>query len=304
MLDPEFVLDDAAQDRIISRFGDGARTWCAELPERVERCCVRWDLRLEQAQTGSTSRVYLGSRGDGTEVVLKVTPEPPIARAEAAALRAWAGRPHAVKLLDAEPEDGVLLLERLRPGTTLRDAGGPPPARELAELLTSLRAPGTGDLTGPLPTLSQRVDFIFHLIGKRLASPRVAALVRPELVTVAHQRARDLARGGPTALVHGDLHFANILVAEPPRRLVAIDPRPCLGDPTFDAVDWALAPTHRVALGQLDRHIAGICALVPQLDPGRLWSWCQASAVIIVVQHLHRRPADETIPPLLELAGR
>jgi streptomycin 6-kinase len=304
MLDPEIVLDDAARERLISRFGDGARPWCAGLPELVERCCVRWDLRLEQAQSGSTSRVYLGSRGDGAEVVLKVTPEPPMARAEATALRAWAASPHAVTLLDADPEDGALVLERLRPGTKLWDAGGIPPARELAELLTSLRAPATGDLTGPLPTLSQRVDFIFNLIGKRLASPRVAALVRPELVTVAHQRARDLAGGGPTALVHGDLHFANILVAEPPRGLVAIDPRPCLGDPTFDAVDWALAPAHRTAPSQLDQRIAGICALVPHLDPGRLRSWCQASAVIIVVQRLHRRPADETIPPLLELAAR
>ena len=185
-------------------------------PEIVlERCCARWDLRLDQAQSGSTSRVYHGSRGDGTEVVLKVTPEPPIAWAEATALRAWAASPHAVTLLDTEPEDGALLLERLRPGTKLRDAGALPPARELAELLTSLRAPATEGLTGSLPTLSQRIDFIFNLIEKRLSSPRVAALVRPELVTVAHQRARDLARTGSTALVHGDLHFANILVADP-----------------------------------------------------------------------------------------
>jgi streptomycin 6-kinase len=52
-------------------------------------------------------------------------------------------------------------------------------------------------------------------------------------VTRGYELARTLAHAGPTALVHGDLHFANILVAE--GRLVAIDPRPCWGDPAFDA---------------------------------------------------------------------
>ena len=237
--------------------------------------------------------------------MLKLTPDLAIAREEAVALRAWAGTPHAVTLLDADLDVGALLLERLRPGTKLRDAVEAPATREMAELLTGLRVDADG-LNGQLPSLGQRIEFIFQLIERRLTSPRVAPVVRPELVTRGHELARALAPTGPTALVHGDLHLANILIAEPPpspQRLVAIDPRPCLGDPTFDAVDWVLAPAHRTALGQLDQRIGEICALVPHLDPGRLRSWCQASAVIIVVQHLHHRPADGTIPFLLELAG-
>src|SRR6202034_4061209 len=143
VLEAEFVLDDAARARLLSRFGAGAQEWCAGLPRLVEQYCSRWDLRLEQAQSGSTSRVYFGwQRGraeepgqPGREVVLKVTPEPSIARAEAAALRAWAATPHAVALLDADPGGGALLLERVRPGTKLWDAGALPPAREMAELL-------------------------------------------------------------------------------------------------------------------------------------------------------------------------
>ena len=264
VLEAELVLDEAARARLLSRFGEGAREWCAGLPRLVEEYCSRWDLRLEHAQSGSTSRVYFGwQRGrpgrPEREVVLKVTPEPPIARTEAAALRVWAATSHAVALLDADPGGGALLLERVRPGTKLRDAGARLPAREMAELLIGLRA-ATGDLTHQLPPLSERIEFIFGLIRSRLTGARVAPLVDPGLVTAGHELARTLAQTGPSALVHGDLHLANILIARQPRqprqpgqpgqpgqsdqpgRLVAIDPRPCLGDPDFDAVDWVLAP--------------------------------------------------------------
>jgi streptomycin 6-kinase len=308
VLEAEFVLDDAAQGRLLSRFGEGVREWCAGLPRLVEQYCSRWDLRLEEAQSGSTSRVYFGWQRGGAwrpglparEVVLKVTPEPSIARAEAAALRAWAATPHAVSLLDADPAGGALLLERVRPGTKLWDAGPLPPAREMAELLIGLRA-ATGDLTGQLPPLSERIEFIFAVIRSRLTGAWVAPLVDPELVTAGHELAHTLAGTGPTALVHGDLHLANILIAHQPDRLVAIDPRPGLGDPDFDAVDWILAPgvTHVP-----EQRVEELCALVPGLNADRLWAWCRASAIIIVVQHLHNRPADARIPSLLDLAAR
>jgi streptomycin 6-kinase len=321
VLEAEFVLDDAARGRLLSRFGEGVREWCAGLPRLVEQYCSQWDLRLEHARSGSTSRVYFGwQRAEPArpeqperEVVLKVTPEPSIAREEATALRAWAATPHAVALLDADPDGGALLLERIRPGTKLWDAHVMPPVQEMAELLTGLRV-ATGDLTCQLPPLSERIEFIFGLIGSRLAGPRVAPLVAPDLVTAGHELARALVRTGPTALVHGDLHLANILIAyqpgqpdqtRQPRRLVAIDPRPGLGDPDFDAVDWVLAPgATQTPEQQVRQRIEELGGLVPGLDGDRLWAWCQASAIIIVVQHLHNRPADSRIPFLLQLAAR
>jgi streptomycin 6-kinase len=261
-------------------------------------------VRLEQAQSGSTSRIYFGwQRGQPErEVVLKVTPESSIAREETTALRAWAANPQAVSLIDADPDGGALLLERVRPGTKLWDADALPPASEMAELLTGLRA-ATGDLTGRLPPLSERIEFIFGLIRGRLTGARVAPLVDPGLVTAGHELARSLAQSGPTALVHGDLHLANILIARQPgqpRRLVAIDPRPCRGDPDFDAVDWVLAPG---ATQTPDQRAEELCRLVPGLDADRLEAWCRASAIIIVVQHLHNRPPDSRIPFLLQLAA-
>jgi hypothetical protein len=53
--------------------------------------------------------------------------------------------------------------------------------------------------------------------------------------------------------------------------------------------------------GQRIEELAG---LVPGLDADRFWAWCQASAIIIVVQQLHIRPADSWIPFLLQLTSR
>ena len=49
--------------------------------------------------------------------------------------------------------------------------------------------------------------------------------------------------------------------------------------------------------------IERLCAVDPDLDAGRLGQWCQATAVVIVVQHLYRRPPDATTNFLLRLAA-
>lgn len=299
MPDPDFVLDAAARERLIDRFGSGAEQWCDTLPELVSRCCLRWGLELDEARSGATSRVFLGCQRGGRGVVLKLTPDRSVADTEAVALRAWAASPHAADLLDADPETGALLLEKLEPGTKLSDQPELPPFAAIAELLTSLRAADEDGVSG-LPALSQRVEFLFALIGRRLGHPRVRALVTPDVAARGHRLAADLAANGDTGLVHGDLHLANVLIAGPARGLVAIDPRPCLGDRTFDVVDWAVG--RATTAGELAERIQRLCALIPDLDGDRLQQWCQATAVINAVQHLYRRPPDDTTELVLQLS--
>jgi hypothetical protein len=115
------------------------------------------------------------------------------------------------------PRDGAQLLEKLEPGTELSDQPELPPFAPIAELLTSLRAADEDGING-LPALSQRVEFLFALIGRRLGHPRVRALVTPDV------------------------------------------------------------------------------------DGDRLQQWCQATAVIIAVQHLYRRPPDDSTELVLRLS--
>jgi streptomycin 6-kinase len=335
VLEPDFVLDPAARDRLIDRFGAGAAPWCDALPRVVDECCLRWGLKLDEALSGGTSRVFIGRRRNGGGVVLKLTPDRTVADTEALALRAWAGTRQVVDLLNADLDTGALLLEKLEPGARLSDQPGLPSFEEIARLLASLRATG-GDPLDQLPTLAERVEFLFALIGRRRSHPRVSPLVPPDLVARGHRLARELAADGAAGvvhgdpgpvredpgpvredlglvredlglvhgdlgLVHGDLGLPNVLDAGPGRGLVAIDPRPCRGDRTVDAIDLALGRT--TSLTGLRERIERLGALAPDLNGDRLEQWCQATAVINVVQTCYRRPPDKTTRFLLQLAA-
>jgi streptomycin 6-kinase len=300
MLDPNFVLDEGGRERLITRFGAGIDAWCAALPEMVELYCRRWQLELDQALSGNSSRVFIGRQHGSRGVVLKLTPDRAIANEEATALRAWAATPHAVDLLDADLEAGALLLENIEPGTKVSDEPQVPPVHEAADLLTGLRETTTYG-AAQLPTLAQGMESMFSRIGGLLSDPQVSALVARPVLDDGYHRARELASNGPQGLVHGDLHLSNILRAGRSRGLVAIDPRPGVGDFTFDAIDWTL--DRATSMAAVHERIERLGKLVPGLDPDRLWGWCQATAAALAILRLRRRPPDATTQLLLEIAA-
>jgi streptomycin 6-kinase len=299
MLDPNFVLDDDGRNRLITRFGAGADAWCAALPAMVEQYCLRWHLELDKAWSGNGSRVFIGRQHGNRDVVLKLTPDRAIANEEAIALRAWAATPHAVDLLDADRQTGALLLEHIEPGTKASDQPEPPPAHDVAALLAGLREAARYD-GGHLPTLAQGMESMFARIGGLRSDPRVSPLVSPQILADGHIKARELASSGPAGLVHGDLHLSNILSAGPARGLVAIDPRPGVGDFTFDAIDWTLDRAD--SIDEVRERIEQLGQLIPDMNRDRLWRWCQATAAALAILRLRRRPRDGTTQLLLKLA--
>ncbi|MFJ4931681.1 aminoglycoside phosphotransferase family protein [Streptomyces sp. NPDC088736] len=172
---------------------------------------------------------------------------------------------------------------------------------EVAALLHDLRVPSpTVDERSVVRPLTHRIEFVFDLTGRRLAAsgvnaPAVAAILRP-----ARAAAQELAAGGPTGLVHGDLHPANVL-SGPGGRMVAIDPRPAWGDPDFDTVDWVLDNTTDQTV--LDSKIAELAAQVPGMSPHRVLSWCRALAPVIAVPRICSGRDDAQTRFLTALAG-
>ena len=300
MLDANFVLDDGSRERLVTRFGAGVEAWCAALPETVERYRLRWRLDLDQALSGNSSRVFIGRQDGQRGVVLKLTPDRAIANEETIALRAWAPTPHAVDLLEADLDAGALLLEHIEPGTKVSDEPAVPPAGEVADLLTGLRETAGYD-AGPLPTLTLGMESMFSRIGGLLSHPQVSPLVARRVLDDGYHRARALASTGPQGLLHGDLHLSNVLRAGQSRGLVAIDPRPGVGDLTFDAIDWTL--DRATSRAEVDERIERLGQRVSGLDPDRLWGWCQATAGALAILRLRRRPPDAVSQLLLEIAA-
>ncbi|MDT8912799.1 aminoglycoside phosphotransferase family protein [Amycolatopsis sp. PS_44_ISF1] len=287
------ILDDAARARLIDRFGRRAGPWCDELPALVARLAARWGLTVLEARPGNTGRTLVCRGSAGESRVLKLCPDQEIAAAEATALQTWAGRSRVVQVVEADFEAGALLLEGLEPGTPLTGRGADLPWAEVAELLAQLHS---APAAGPFPTLATRIGLMFELAERRRLGSAAESRLPLKLLRHARSRAEDLSTGGPAVLLHGDLHPGNVLDAGPGRGLVAIDPRPCLGDPAFDAVDWALLPM--AAGGSLEDGVAAL----PDLDPGRLRAWCAALAPLVALAPLRAGPPTPFTEALLEMA--
>ncbi|MFJ3706965.1 MULTISPECIES: aminoglycoside phosphotransferase family protein [unclassified Streptomyces] len=260
-------------------------SWYDALPALVAELAVRWGLGVGEAGGGGTSRVYRCLR-DGETVWLKLTPDPVIATDEAEALRAWADTRSVVGLLDQDLRVGALLLAGVEPGTRLMESGWQ--LAHVARLLVELRSV-TYDRSPQLAPLADRITFLYDLADRR-------GTADPDLLSRGRAAALEMARTGPAdGLVHGDLHPGNVLIGAG-GRLVAIDPRPALGDPDFDAVDWVIEGVEDEQ--QLERRIVELAALVPGMSAARVLGWCRATAPLIGGAPAFLAPwPPHTLPP-------
>jgi streptomycin 6-kinase len=112
---------------------------------------------------------------------------------------------------------------------------------DVATLIGQLHRSGAPVLADGVGSLAGRVEFIFeHWIARHGRRGEVVTRAVPvDRLRRGHQVARALAAdAGEPVLLHGDLHPGIVLDGGPVRGLVAIDPRPCVGDAAVDAVDW------------------------------------------------------------------
>src|SRR4051812_17357301 len=101
------------------RSHDERGRWLAALPDMVAALESRWSLQLHAPFDNATCAwVAPATRADGTHAVLKVQMPHMEGADEIAGLRFWDGEPTAA-LLDAEPDQHAMLLERCMPGTPL-----------------------------------------------------------------------------------------------------------------------------------------------------------------------------------------
>ncbi|MEU6853906.1 aminoglycoside phosphotransferase family protein [Actinacidiphila alni] len=254
--------------------GEAGRVWLAELPDRVGRHLERWGLTPERvfAAGGQISMIVLVRAADGTPAVLKVGMVNRETEHEHAALAHWDGR-GAVRLLDADPAEGALLLERLQADVSLRSLAEPKAMLEAADLLRRLWVPpGEGH---PFTSVADYTGALVPLLRERRERD-VAAEVRP-LIDEALEVYGDLVAGpAEDVLLHGDYHHGNVLAGERTPWL-AIDPKPLVGERAYDLA-WlvrdrlstlAAQPGSRAAAR---RRLAKLASSL-EVDPERLRGW-------------------------------
>jgi streptomycin 6-kinase len=290
------LIDDAARARLVDRFGaELAEPWCDAFPDLVARLTARWGLTVREARPGNTGRTLLCTGPGGDLRVLKLTPDPEVARLEFTGLSAWAGCSRVVQVLDADLDANAILLEGLVPGTEL--SGRDVPWAEIGELLDQLHSV---EPRGEVRRLAEGIEFIFDLSERRRRESAAAAHLGAEVLAKGRARALALATSGPVTLIHGDLHPANVLDAGPGRGAVAIDPRPGLGDPSLDAIDFVFVPMS--GGGTIDDGIAALAPHVTDFDAERVRAWCVAMAPLVALPSLRRGERTPFTDAVLELA--
>jgi streptomycin 6-kinase len=226
--------------------GDAGREWLQRLPALALEITRRWQLTLEPPfTTGFVDYVTPVRCADGSPAVLKLCFVDVEFASGAAALRAYDGRA-AVRLLEADLESGALLLERLQPGeslSTLADVTAEMHAA--AEVMRGLwQAPATDAALLRLDDWVAQANLPSSLPEHKRAGP---------WIDTAFRRAAELLRESrQEVLLHGDLHFDNVLSSR--RGWLAIDPKGIVGDPA-----WELAP---LLINELDAAGADWPALV------------------------------------------
>lgn len=205
----------------------------ARLPSLIRTCEERWNLRLAAPFTLSYNYVAPAFLADGSEAVLKLGVPNPELTTEIAALRLYDGR-GAARLIDADAELGVVLLERVRPGAPLAkladdDRATAIAAQVMQRLWLSLpvehRFP---DLRGWTRSLS-------HYAERQCRGDAPANGALPATLVDAAVRQLDDLLATPVSprLIHADFHHWNVLRAEREPWL-AIDPKGVAAEPAFD----------------------------------------------------------------------
>ncbi len=112
------IPEKFAHDTVEVWGAEGA-AWLERLPALVDACARRWELAVGPPfEPLSYNYVAPAVRADGRHVVLKLGVPREEIMTELEALRLYDGD-GIVQLLEADFEQGVMLLERLLPGTML-----------------------------------------------------------------------------------------------------------------------------------------------------------------------------------------
>lgn len=285
------MLSQDLEQTMINVHGEAAKLWLAALPDRLEKVCKLWSLKLDQPfEKLSYNLVIPGTRHSGQRIVLKAGVPCSELTTEAAALELFAGV-SSVRLLEDDRTAGFLLLERLLPGTNLHQVGEeesttvsaqlmkrlwcePPPQHGFPSLRTWFRS-----LYANKEDYSQ--EFPMDLVGraKQVFEELLQAEVKPRIL-------------------HGDVHHDNILYAAE-RGWLVIDPKGVCGDPGYEVGTFML---NRLPDGAPDNSVRQILARrlsifsdILETDQLRLARWAFAHAVLSAVWSLEEsadwRPA-------------
>lgn len=204
---------------------------------------------------------------------------------EIAALKFFNGAA-AIKVLEEDLENGVVLLEKAEPGDRLRDIT--PESQTIAivsQVLKKLHKPLTGKITHGFPAVADwaKVFDRFKMVYQK--SGPVPKWMFDKAEGIFKEFVKDKKE---QVLLHGDLHSDNILSSQ--RGWLVIDPKGIIGEREFELGAFLRNPIYDYPKGSDYKRLETqrIIQFAEELnfDKKRLLDWAFACAVISILWFL------------------
>jgi streptomycin 6-kinase len=257
--------------------GDGEK-WLAELPNLLLQAARTWDLKLGRPFLLSYNYVCEAARKDGTTAVFKIGVPNRELTSEIITLRVYNGQ-GACRILEGDAENGMLLLERLRPGTMLVTLENDDQATEIAADVMKM-------VHRPVPQQEGFLSLHGWFDELKKLRPLFNGGTGPfpeKTFAIAEGLIHDLfAEECPQVLLHGDFHHFNILSSE--RGWLVIDPKGVAGPAEYEAGPlltnpYNVMPEESQAIRRTQRRIAILSGKLG-FDRQRLWAWAICHCVL------------------------
>jgi len=279
------IISPAFKDRIAAIHGHTGQKWLESLTDLQEKLARRWSLSDIRPITNlSYNYLVFATRSDQKQVVLKIGVPHQELESEILALQAFDGK-GSVRLLEADPTLGALLLERILPGDNLLSIPDDQKSTRIAAgVMKKIWTPASPQIGFPT-TADWCRGFQRYLEKYSDHGPLPVDLVlrASKLANQLLETSQDLL------LLHGDLHHMNILLGEN-GRWIAIDPKGIVGEAAFEVgalllnpvpalIDWPnLMDVQKKRLLILEESLS--------MDWKRLAAWSFARAVLSAVWSL------------------
>ena len=267
-------LQAALLRNLITAHGEPAvDMWLSTLPAVLNTWCERWKITIadDVPESGYNVMLYAASAIAGP-VVLKMNLASPEFLSEMEAIAQTSGH-GIVRLIDADPDLAIMMLERIDPGTTLRASGKTEQEATLigVDVMRRFwRPPARLDNLFPLR------EWISSLLDYPMRPTYPDGPIPVQLIDRAIETAEHLLNTqADPVLLHGDIHHDNILWGGH-RGWVTIDPKGLIGERGFDTATWMHNPPdfgYRPNVAEPLRERLAIFATELGLDPYRTAQW-------------------------------
>src|SRR3989338_417308 len=265
----QLSFPESFRKTIRNNYGEEGEKWMDSLPKILKKCEELWDIHVEKASY-ELSYNYITDVMDrnGEWAVLKIGfPGEYEVKTEMDALRAFEGN-HCVRLLAADKALSAMLLERIWPGTLLKELQKTDDAKATqiaAEIIRDTPVPVPSTLK--FPTIAKWAEILSPQERKQFEGSPLTERMIDRAWSLFHELQKTSKEG---KLLHGDIHHENILFDEK-RGWLAVDPKGIIGEPAFNAARF-LRNTNFENQLRLEERIE-IVASVLQEEKLRLTAW-------------------------------